>query len=184
MKNAPVYYVVGQIRFNVVSRMSIYADDIQEQLRKLGYTLYEPQRMQKLQFEQSGQAVQGGVVEEVTWNITQSDRKAGFVLGQSYISFHTTHYTSKEEFLTSLLAGFAVVNKVVDLDHVSSLGLRYLDAIIPSEGESVLDYLNPGIHGVVISNEQRINNSCESVYKSQLNKSSVNGIIVARMHGR
>ena len=37
LKNAPVYFTILQIRHNTVTRLSAYADEIQDEMRKAGY---------------------------------------------------------------------------------------------------------------------------------------------------
>ena len=50
MSNAPVYYALAQAQFNPVAAMAKYVDEVQDRLRREGYTLFEPQQMTHLQF--------------------------------------------------------------------------------------------------------------------------------------
>lgn len=49
MSNAPVYYAVAQAQFNPVAAMAKYVDEVQDILRRKGYTLFEPQEVTQLQ---------------------------------------------------------------------------------------------------------------------------------------
>ena len=87
--------------------------------------------------------------------MTRQDRTEGFILDQDSITFHTTHYKTHREFIESALLGLETVHKVVTLDFVSRIGMRYLDAVIPREGESVEQYLMPGLHGLSRCSQQK-----------------------------
>src|SRR5574344_2105505 len=133
MTKAPVYYALAQAQFNPVAAMAKYVDEIQDILRREGYTLFEPQEITQLQFVgAAGQAPTNPELMKVTnWLISRADRTAGFILGASSLAYHTTHYETRHEFLPELAQGLQAVHKVVFLDHIARLGLRYLDAVIP-----------------------------------------------------
>lgn len=183
MSNAPVYYALAQAQFNPVAAMAKYVDDVQDLLRREGYTLFEPQEVAQLQFITSaGQAAaEPKVIQLTTWLITKPDRSAGFILGQSSLTYHTTHYETSNEFLPELLRGLRAVHQVVNLEHLSRLGLRYLDAIIPAEDESVDHYLADGLHGVRFGAPQRYALN-ESVFETGTGPLLAKGTLVARVH--
>ncbi|XSG86662.1 MAG: TIGR04255 family protein [Methylohalobius sp. ZOD2] len=138
MSNAPVYYALVQVKFNPVAAMAKYVDEIQDHLRREGYTLFEPQQVTHLQFRSApaGQAPNEPQVGHTTsWLITKGDRTAGFILNASSLTFHTTHYETHNEFIPELLLGLKAVHDVVNLEHLDRLGLRYLDAVLPKSGE-------------------------------------------------
>lgn len=49
MSNAPVYYALAQAQFNPVAAMAKYVYEVQDLLRRDGYTLFEPQQVTHLQ---------------------------------------------------------------------------------------------------------------------------------------
>ena len=51
MSNAPVYYVLAQIKFTPVKAMKKYVDDIQDALRLQGYPIFESRESTQLKFE-------------------------------------------------------------------------------------------------------------------------------------
>lgn len=150
MSNAPVYYALAQAHFNPVAAMAKYVDQIQDRLRLEGYPLFGRQEVMQLAFPEAGQAQPQGpqIQQAVSWLMTRSDRQAGFILGPSTITYHTTHYQTHQEFIAELLRGLQAVHETVSLDHVSRLGLRYLDAVLPRDGETVEQYLANGLHGI------------------------------------
>ena len=167
LSNAPVYYALAQAQFNPVAAMGKYVDEVQDRLRKSGYPLFEPQQHMQLQIMSGGQPVtQPQVAQTASWLITKADRTSGFILTANALTFHTTHYETSVEFIEEFLRGLNAVHDVVMLEHVSRLGLRYLDAVLPTVGESVDDYFAPGVHGISFGASQRYAMS-ESVFNTE-----------------
>jgi len=183
MSKAPVYYALAQAQFNPVAAMSKYIEQIQDSLRKDGFTLYEPQQITHLQLAPGPDLAQGEPVvsQKTSWFISKSDRTSGFILNSSSIAFHTTHYETHQQFIPQLLYGLRSIHDIVSLEHVSRLGLRYLDAVLPEEGETVDQYLESGLHGIHFDAEPRYSLS-ESAFNTGLDAVVPNGTLVARIH--
>lgn len=183
MSNAPVYYALAQAQFNPVAAMAKYVDDVQDILRRKGYTLFESQEITQLQFTATsgGAPAEPKVTQIHTWLLTKADRRSGFILSQSSLTYHTTHYETHKEFIPELLLGLKTIHEVVKLDHLSRLGLRYLDAVLPSANESVNQYLAGGLHGVEFGSIQRYALS-ESVFNTESGPLLSQGTLVARVH--
>jgi uncharacterized protein (TIGR04255 family) len=183
MSNAPVYYALAQAQFNPVAAMAKYVDDVQDVLRREGYTLFEPQEVTQLEFISTlGEAPAEPKVTQVhTWLITKADRSSGFILGPSALTYHTTHYETRDEFLPELIRALKAVHNVVSLDHLSRLGLRYLDAVLPATGETVEMYLADGLHGIKFGATQRYALN-ESVFETESGPLLTQGTLVTRVH--
>jgi uncharacterized protein (TIGR04255 family) len=184
MPNAPVYYVLGQAQFNPVAAMSKYVDEIQDRLRRDGYTLFEPQQTTQLQFKSAAggpPSSEPQVTQLTSWLLTKGDRSAGFILNSSSITFHTTHYETSDEFIPELLRGLKAVHEVASLEHVARMGLRYLDAVLPAPNESVDQYLADGLRGVEFGAKQRYALN-ESVFETNSSPLLTNGTLVVRIH--
>ena len=181
--NAPVYYALAQVHFNPIAAMDKYVNEIQDKLRNKGYTLFNPDQITQLQF--AGGIDQGAyapTLAEITeWLISKSDQTAGFILASSSITFHTTHYNTSAEFIPDLIAGLKSVHKVVNLDHISRLGLRYLDAIVPEDDETLEQYLSDALHGIQI-NATRDYALTESVFSTEYDARIDKGKLVARVY--
>lgn len=183
MSNAPVYYALAQAHFNPVAAMAKYVDQIQDQLRREGYPLFEPQQFTQLIVPGPGQAQPPApqVQQAISWLITRSDRAAGFILEPSTITYHTTDYQTHNEFIPELLRGLAAVHAAVSLDHVSRLGLRYLDAVLPRFGETTETYLDDGLHGIEFDAVRR-QAMTESVFSTHTSPLISNGTLVVRVY--
>lgn len=183
MSNAPVYYALAQAQFNPVAAMAKYVDEVQDRLRREGYTLFEPQQVTHLQFTATpGQVpTEPQLAHTTSWLITKGNRTSGFILSASSITFHTTHYETRREFIPELLRGLRAIHEVVNLDHIGRLGLRYLDAVLPQADETVDQYLVDGLHGVRFGARQRYGLN-ESVFESDSGPLLPKGTLVARVH--
>jgi uncharacterized protein (TIGR04255 family) len=183
MSNVPVYYALAQAHFNPVAAMTKYVDQIQDRLRRAGYPLFEPQQLTQRVVPAPGQAPQQEpqIQQTVSWLITRSDRTAGFILGPSTITYHTTHYRANNEFIPELLRGLATVHEVVSLDHISRLGLRYLDAVLPRAGETTEQYLVSGLHGIAF-NAVPQQATAESVFTTETHPLVPRGTLIVKVY--
>lgn len=71
-----------------------------------------------------------------------------FLLDQSALAFQATEYDIFETFASHLLQGLDLLNKTVGLSFIERIGVRYLDAVIPREGETLSEYLIPEVMGL------------------------------------
>ena len=183
MSNAPVYYALAQAHFNPVAAMAQYVDQIQDRLRREGYPLFEPQQFMQLVVPGPGQAQsqEPQIQQTVSWLMARSDRTAGFILGPSTITYHTTHYLTHNEFIPELLRGLEAVHRVVALDHVSRLGMRYLDVVLPRAGEATEQYLVGGLQGIDF-NATRQHAMTESVFATDTRPLVPKGTLVVRVY--
>jgi len=153
MKNAPVYFTIAQVRHNRVLRLGSYAPDIQDRMRKAGYPDFKKGVSTALTLTHqlgSEQQSQAPVVEQVErLMFFSTDRTKGFIVEQNAVSFHTTKYETFEALADEFMRGLTIVHECVTLAHSERIGLRYLDAVVPPDGEAGLeDYLASGVLGL------------------------------------
>jgi len=153
MKNPPVYFTIAQVRHNPVLRLGAYADEIQDRMRKVGYPDFKKgvamafSLMSPLGEEQQAQPPVVERVERLMF--FNSDNTQGFIVEQNAISFHTTEYDTFETLADEFMKGVGIVHDCVTLAHTERIGLRYLDAVVPPNGEEELpNYLASGILGL------------------------------------
>ncbi len=183
LNKAPVYYALVQAHFNPIAAMATkYIDGIQDEFRKAGYSRYEESDFAHLVFSSPGEDGQPQLAHGKNWIFSKADKTSGFVLNQHSITYQTTDYDSRKEFLNGLLNGFQIVHSTINLDYISRLGLRYLDAIIPDEGEDVTMYLQPSLHGVEISGAKRHIRTQESVFLTETGLTLKQGTLVSRIY--
>jgi uncharacterized protein (TIGR04255 family) len=115
------------------------------------------------------------------WSITKSDRTCGFILDQSCLTYHTTHYQTHEQFFTTFLDGLKIIHSIINLEHLSRLGLRYLNAVLPSEDETPNKYLVDGLHGVHLNLASRYSLN-ETVF--DITERLLKSTLVSRIHSK
>jgi len=182
MSNPPVYYALAQVQFNPIAAMESYIKQIQDKLRLEGYTLFEEKKNAQLHFEASTSPPQARIIEIPMWCITKPDQTAGFIIGQSYLTYHTTHYTTHDQFFNELLLGLKTIHSIIKLEHLRRLGLRYLNAVLPLNGETIDQYLVSGLHGIRLDAQSRYS-LIESVFDTH-ESLQAKGTLVSRIHSR
>ena len=141
MKHAPVYFAIAQVRHNPVLRMGDYVSQIQESMRLAGYPDFKRMVMMAFNFVAPAGAETPQVpgpqqVERFTFANAQCTR--GFIVENNALSMQATEYDTFKTFAGDFFKGLAVVHEAVKLDYVERVGLRYLDAVAPPDGEAGL----------------------------------------------
>lgn len=148
LKNPPVYFTVAQVHFNALLKLSDYLPSIQEALRKAGYPAFSSRKTIALQITiQDGQPVPQPVPHEQHLFASVEPTHC-FVLSSETLTFQSTNYGTFESFFGEFLRGLALVHEVVSLDFTERVGLRYLDQVVPKEGETLAQYLAPEVLGL------------------------------------
>ncbi len=153
MSNAPVYFTVGQVRFNPVLNMDGYLATIQEKMRKVHFPDFKREVVQQLivPFASPSDVVQvptPSFVPQARCVFGNIEGTSEFVLENNALALQTTAYDTFEVFSRMLLKGLGIVHDVVRLDFTERIGLRYLDAVLPKTGESLNDYLTSEVLGL------------------------------------
>ncbi len=157
MKNAPVYFALAQVRFNNLWALDTYAPGIQESFRKVGFPDAQKGVVSTFNLSPANMPSAGGelvpqqipVVQATQHRFANMEKSEGFYLDQSSMSFQTTYYEDFEKFSKTFLKGLQIVSEAVGgLSYIERIGMRYLDAIFPKEGESLIDYLEASLLGL------------------------------------
>lgn len=181
LSNPPVYYTIVQAQFNPIAAMANYINELQNSFRLQGYTLFDQEKISQLIFREF--SAKAEVIELPIWRITSTDRTSGFILGQSHLAYHTTHYQDRNKFFNDFLVGLKEVNSIVKLDHFSRLGLRYLSAVLPKLHENVHQYLKNGLHGIEFESKPKYS-LYESNFETNVKLCSCFGNLVNRVYFR
>lgn len=159
MSNAPVYFTIVQVRFNNLWALDTFVPGIQETMRKAGFS--DPRKTMlttiNLNFNPSTSPVspvdpgqqQVPIAQVLRYIFANRDNTSAFTLDQGALSYQTTVYERFEEFLEVFLKGLETVHSVVNLDFIERVGVRYLDAVIPKDGDLLASYLQPTVLGLV-----------------------------------
>ncbi|HEX3939002.1 MAG TPA: TIGR04255 family protein [Xanthobacteraceae bacterium] len=152
MKNAPVYFVLAQVRFNAVLTLDSYVPAIQDALRKAGYADFAKLMIStvNLNLGVPATANQMPVAQTARYLFLNEKKFSGFLLDQASLIFQTTEYETFDPFRDAFLLGLKTLNESVGgLSFCERIGIRFLDAIIPNPNEKITDYLAPSLVGLL-----------------------------------
>jgi len=151
MSNAPVYFVIAQVRFNPILALEKYLPAIQDELRKAGFPDFQQNSIMTINVNLGGKSDQQAppmVAPVIQWVFRDSNQRSGFILDQMSMSYQTTEYDTFEPFLSKVIDGLTIIHKHAQLDYTERLGIRYLDAIFPTGDENLSKYLSPNVLGL------------------------------------
>jgi uncharacterized protein (TIGR04255 family) len=137
--------VVAQVRTSPVAKMSDYAADVQEQVRRRGFPRFVEGSVQEILLTPGGPPQ---LRVHPRWEFQDKDRSTGIILTQNGIVVQTRAYDTFDAFAGHLKLALEIVGTVVKPSLVERLGLRYVDLIRPEAGEAWTDYVKQGLHGI------------------------------------
>jgi uncharacterized protein (TIGR04255 family) len=149
MNLAPVFYTLAQVQFNPITQMPDYVSRLQEHLRRNGFPDFRADSQTELAIRQLDE-LQTDVQQQkhIRWSFTNPDRTEGYLLLPNALVFHTTIYETFQDFLKKTILGLELVHEVVELAYTECIGLRYLDAVVPIDNDTLQQYLNPSLLGL------------------------------------
>jgi uncharacterized protein (TIGR04255 family) len=153
MKNAPVYFTIAQVRFNPILSLASYVPKLQEYLRRnrfpdfkkgivLTFNLAQPQ-------QQAAEEIPPTSTNAERYHFANLENTKSFILEHGSLALQATEYETFEKFSSEFLEVIEVLNETVSLSFVERIGLRYLDAVVPRDGETLSQYLMPQVMGLV-----------------------------------
>lgn len=152
LKLAPVYYTVAQIQFNPIEEMGSYLNTIQPAFRRLGFPDFKTQAFQRVVFAfntaESGNAVPPSLASQSRYSFGNIDGTESFVLETNSLAFQTTNYDVFTTFSEKFLEGLRILHSAIELSFVERIGIRYLDAVQPTQNETLAEYLASEVLGL------------------------------------
>jgi uncharacterized protein (TIGR04255 family) len=153
-KNAPVVYVIVQVRFSPILSLQTYISEIQEHFRRNGFPAFD----RRVNFQLALSVPPPNNAELAASSIpfesapayvfSKRDSSQSFILEQNGLTFHVTDYEDFNWFLDLFLKQLSHINEVVKPDSSERIGLRYIDAVLPREGTNIQDYFIPEVLGL------------------------------------
>ncbi|MDR9893275.1 TIGR04255 family protein [Aetokthonos hydrillicola Thurmond2011] len=160
MTLAPVFYTLAQVQFNPIAQMSDYVARLQERHRRSGFPDFRAENQVELtirRLEEAQPDVQP--IQHTRWSFTNTQRTEGYFLLSNALVFHTTTYDTFADFLNKTISGLKLVHEIVELAYVEKIGLRYLNAVVPIDNDTLQQYLNPSLLGFSANLEGRLSHS-------------------------
>ncbi|MEI6386485.1 MAG: TIGR04255 family protein [Spirochaetota bacterium] len=148
LSKQPIALVLIQARFSPISNMDIYIPAIQDNLRRLGYPLFSPQKT--LSLEIGPESVNR--LEQTQWRFEQADRRSSVIVDGGQILLQTSSYDIFEQFIAEYRRVFSAI--MAETEHlrfgvIQRLGLRYIDQVFKQDAADSIDsYLRPELQGM------------------------------------
>lgn len=149
LKNPPVYFVIGQVRFN--EQLGLIRDHlslIQERFRRLGYSDFRHQELHQVDIVVEANEVTSNTGKKVDiFDFAQVDRNELFRLEGNQLSLHTVNYRTFKTFSESFAKALAILADHAQIEIVERVGLRFLNAVMCPEGQEVDGFLHKELWG-------------------------------------
>lgn len=140
--NAPLAYVLAEVRFEPVLEIEKYVPPLQTRLRKNYPRFNRIEQVAVLQTA-SQQEVQSSSLQArlpPRWEFGSDSNHVGVILLQHSLVFHTTTYETYPIFSQAWREVMTQVGECIPNLFTKRIGLRYLDFILPNAGETPEDY--------------------------------------------
>lgn len=144
MPNAPLVYMIGMVRFPKVPRMGRFASGLHDALRS-DYPLLDEVNAQAVRAEIGPEGMRLEQIETRVWQSAARDKSFAFLLGDEFLGLHTASYVDHQDFARRFETGLRKLLGVpgVGIEWVQSVGIRYINLIVPRPGEALTRYLRP-----------------------------------------
>jgi uncharacterized protein (TIGR04255 family) len=141
-KHAPVEYVLAVLRFPVVTDFTRFASEMQVLLEP-EYPLSNTFEIMNYRLDVGPNGMQVTDEKAPMWQFSTLDQQWAVFIGSNVVGLHTARYTDHEDFLSKFVQVVQLATKPdrVGIKVAESIGIRYLDLVVPRDGETVEEYL-------------------------------------------
>ncbi len=163
LKNSPLIYALASIRFAPWPLINKKIDEIHDDLRDIVPII------QRLDIQQLGIPSQPNIQNESVNSsrmLMPSDRSFGLQLYQDQLFFVSSKYTKYSEFENVISKALNVLEKYMRFIDVTTLGVRYIDYIKSTNGESLDRFVNPSLLAPSYSGLERTGGGVFGFYKT------------------
>jgi len=164
LERPPIAYVIAQVKFSAVAGMEKYIAAVQEELRKNSLPRLVTGQLTNIRFAPS-MAAETTVTPR--WEFQDRNKTSGVILSTDFIALHLTNYSGFDDFCQRFRRALDVVHRIVGVELIDRIGLRYVDLIRGSEGRDLREYVNPGLMGIPDDAVSATKSSCFVNYVAQ-----------------
>jgi uncharacterized protein (TIGR04255 family) len=153
-RNPPLAYVVAEVKLSPFYKLDSYIADFQAGVRE---RFPRTKEGNVVRFEVQGNAPI--VQHEKVWRFFSENQRLGIHLSPTVLALHATEYEDFPIFSGQLRLVLTAAERAIPGLFVESLGLRYIDYLLPKEGESSWDYLVESVRGFTPPGARRVKES-------------------------
>ena len=139
-RNAPLAYVLAEVRTELIAELTEYLPKIASRLRER-FPLQREVSSIRLVATPTGMTI--NPMQGKGWELATVDRRMAVLIRPNGLVLHTTKYEGgSKAFLPMLADVLTMFAEVVPAVFVNRIGLRYVDFVIPREGETPEAYVS------------------------------------------
>lgn len=142
-KNAPLAYVLAEVRTELISNLKDYHPKIGGRLRN-EYPIQRTMHAAKLVASENQILIEPG--QDSAWEFATPDNRTGVILRSNGVVLHATAYIDSKDFLGRLQKVIDLVAEEIPSVYVNRLGLRYIDFIFPNKNQLPEIYVDPRLN--------------------------------------
>jgi uncharacterized protein (TIGR04255 family) len=177
LARSPLVHVLAQVRYSPVFKIGDSIISIQERLKEVGFPRFEKSQLQSVVIS-DGQDVHLDRMDR--WDFLDKAKMRGVVLTRDFVVLHTNKYSVFDEFRSTLQAILDVLASTIELNVVERTGLRYVDLVRAAPGESLAEYVEPGLMGFPFSQMKEIGNTSLGVSRTESVAKTDSGLLTVR----
>lgn len=136
--NAPLAYVLAEVRTEVLADLNDYQSSLAKQLRQ-DYPIQRKMNLSRV--VATGTQVLFEQEQDHAWEFASPDNKIAVILRANGVVLHATSYIDHKDFLSRLEKVLNVFSEIPSI-YINRIGLRYIDFILPNEDETPEHYIN------------------------------------------
>ncbi|MBV1702578.1 MAG: TIGR04255 family protein [Hyphomicrobiales bacterium] len=146
LPNAPLIFTLGLVRFPTVPNMDRFVPAFHDALRDEMPHL-DPLKLNQMQVQFGPEGLKVNNDELQVWQIASPDRKFAFVLTPDSLVLHTNSYREHHQFIEMFKSALTKLIAVpeIGINWVTSIAMRYIDLIVPRDGEKLNDLLDSSV---------------------------------------
>jgi|GEM_PF-2116367 len=146
LANAPLVYMIGIVRFPRLPDHARYITEYHEAIRA-EYPLTDDIMTSMVSATIGPEGMRIDQHETKMFQFASVDRQWAFIFTDSVLGLHTASYETHQDFVNRFRRGLDALLRVSDIGiaWLEAVGIRYVDLVVPREGEGLRDYLNPWV---------------------------------------
>jgi uncharacterized protein (TIGR04255 family) len=137
VNNAPLVYVLAQIKFNPILLMGEAIPQLQDVYRKMGLIKYEEKVLNTFKF--SNDAPTTTTIQQ--WHFSDSNNTHKVILGTDSMTLEATSYRDHHSFFDLFFKYLNSLESINDIAQTTRIGLRYIDLITSKGDDNLNDYM-------------------------------------------
>lgn len=163
LSKAPVFYVVAQVVYSPILKLDSLVPELQDRLRKDGFPGYRALRQIGLEVHANADKPAETRVERSETNthvFASRDQSESIVVTSQSVAYQTVEYDSIEAFQDKFSRAVRAVSEILAPDSFTRIGLRFLDAVVPPDPDSLDKYVRTQFLGL----QNTLSDDSETVY--------------------